>query len=80
MGRRPAGNMTGERILFTGFRDPGLAREIEDAGGSVAGNWSQSITFVVTKDGRSNSTKAKAAKRSGVPIISVDELRGMLSG
>ena len=69
------GSMAGEVILFTGFRDKGLAAAIEAAGGRVAGNWSAKVTVLVTKDGSSTSAKAKAARRSGVPIMGPDELR-----
>ena len=71
----PAGSMSGEVVLFTGFRDKGLAKDIEGAGGRVAGNFSAKVTVLVTKDGTSSSAKAKAAKRSGVPIMGPDELR-----
>lgn len=68
------GAFAGETVLFTGFRDRGLSVKIERAGGKVAGNWSAKVTLLVTKDGRMDSTKAKSARRAGIPIISRDEL------
>ena len=68
---RRRGTLTGEVVLFTGFRDKNMVKEIEAKGGSVANNWSRRVSILVMKEGTS-SEKVDKAKAAGVPVVTSD--------
>ena len=53
--------------------------EIERLGGKVAGSVSSKTTYLVNNDVASQSSKNRKAKELGIPIISEEELRSILS-
>jgi len=72
------GDLVGQKICMTGFRDKDMADAIEAAGGEVQSGVSGKTTLLVCKDPTSNSGKVKKAKDKGVKVISIDEMKGML--
>jgi|GEM_PF-2153219 len=74
------GKMTGKSFCFTQVRDKDLERKIEAQGGIVKGNFSRSLSYVVTsKAGLTKSgSKLDKARQHDIPIIDVDELEDML--
>jgi len=72
------GDLVGQKICMTGFRDKDMAAAIEAAGGEVQSGVSGKTTLLVCKDPTSNSGKVKKAKDKGVKVISIDEMKGML--
>lgn len=73
-----SGAMVGEAVVFTGFRDAALQKEVEQNGGDMRSSVSKKVTLVVTKDPNSSSSKVKKAKSLGIPVISRDELEKRL--
>lgn len=55
-----------------------LKAAIEDKGGKVTGSVTARTTYLINNDVASNSSKNKKAKELGVPIISEEDLLGML--
>jgi len=73
------GAMTGEKIVFTGFRDKELKALVEAEGGTIQSGFSGKTTIVVTKNPKSNSGKIKKARERGTRIVGLDEFKEMLS-
>jgi NAD-dependent DNA ligase len=65
-------------IVFTGFRDVDLKKQLESNGATVSDNISKKTTMLVTKTKGETSTKTDKAQAMGVQIISKDELLEML--
>lgn len=58
-----------QKIVFTGFRDKGLEKEVTIRGGSIVSNVSKN-TFVVVKDkNQKSSSKLKKAQELGLLIV-----------
>ena len=72
------GDMVGQKIVFTGFRDRNLQAQIEAAGGEVQSGVSSKTTLVVAANPNSNSGKVKKAREKGVKIVGIDEFKDML--
>lgn len=70
--------LNGKTFLFTGFRDADLEEAITENGGSVASGFSKSVTHLVVKDVGSSSSKAQAARKAGIPIITQAQARKMV--
>ena len=69
-------DMENRVVLFTGFRDGDLVKEIESRGGKMAGAMSKKITDLVYKTYSDTSAKIKQAKEWGnIRLISYDELK-----
>lgn len=78
LNQKSGGNMEGQKVVFTGFRDKELQSLVEEAGGEIQNAFSGKTTLVVAKDPNSNSGKLKKARDKGVSVIGIDELKGML--
>ncbi len=73
------GNLTGKIIVFTGFRNSTLEKQIEAAGGKMGSSVSSKTHYVVTPNPNGSSGKLdKARNTPGVQIISVEDLQKML--
>jgi len=72
------GKLAGLSFCFTGIRDKAFAAEIEDAGGAVKGSVGKGLTYLVAKDPKSTSGKAKKARDLGVEVISLEEAKALL--
>ena len=76
--KKKQGPMTGQQIVFTGFRSKEMELEIESLGGKVGTSVSKNTSLVVADDPDSNSGKAKKAKDLGIRVISVEQFKQML--
>jgi len=72
------GKLSGVSFCFTGIRDKAFAAEIEDAGGTVKGSVGKGLTYLVAKDPKSTSGKAKKARAQGTKVISLEEAKALL--
>lgn len=72
------GSMTGQSVVFTGFRSKDLEKIIEDQGGKMSTSVSKNTTLVVAEDKDSTSGKAVKARELGVKVIGPDELNKLL--
>ena len=62
-------SLVGLSVLFTGFRNKELEAEIEARGGKVASAISGKTSVVVAKNPEDSSSKVKAAKDLGIPVV-----------
>jgi len=60
-------------IVFTGFRDKDLKKDIEKNGGTVVSGFSKKVTLVIAKDVSSSSGTIKKAKNSSIPVPVTDK-------
>lgn len=72
------GSMEDEKVVFTGFRSPELAAQVEAEGGEIQNSASGKTTIVVAKDPNSSSGKIKKARDAGAKIVGIDEFEEML--
>lgn len=72
------GKLSGVSFCFTGIRDKAFAAQIEDAGGSIKGSVGSGLTYLVSKDPKSTSGKAKKARAQGTKVISLEDAKAML--
>ena len=75
---KTGGSMSGQKVVFTGFRDKDLQAAIEAAGGEIQSTVSGKTTILVAKNPNSGSGKLTKAREKGVKVIGIDELKGML--
>ena len=69
------GPLSGETLLFTGFRDSDLTFAVEQAGGTLSNSFSRDVTILVTKDGLTSNNKTFKALELNVLILTQNELR-----
>ena len=82
------GPLKGLTVCMTGFRDPDMTAAIEDQGGTVKSSVSRTLNYLVLKDPKSTSGKAKKAHdyngkaKNGhaIQIVGIDEMWGILNG
>jgi DNA ligase (NAD+) len=73
------GALTGKSFCFTGVRPDATMRErIEDAGGTIKGSVGKGLTYLIAKDPKSTSGKAKKARAQGTQVIGMSDLEAML--
>lgn len=70
--------ITGSLEQFSNRKE--CKEQIENAGGKVSGSVSKNTNYLVNNDITSSSSKNKKAKELGIPIITEQELLGMLDG
>lgn len=73
------GDLSGQTFLFTGFRDKGLEKQIEEKGGKISSSVSSKLTYLVAADPSETSGKLTKAREIGTKIISRDQLLQVLS-
>lgn len=71
--QQKSNELDGKVIVFTGFRDKDLQRQVEEKGGRVASAVSGKTTTVVAADPKENSGKLKKARDLGIEIFSKGE-------
>lgn len=71
------GVFTPHTICFTGIRSKNMEKKIESMGGKVTTSVSANTTILVTDDVNSNSSKTNAARKLGIPIITLEQLMAM---
>lgn len=72
------GKLSGMSFCFTGVRDAALTDSILKAGGAVKSSVGKGLTYLVAKDPKSTSGKAKKARDLGTQVISLDEAKALL--
>lgn len=72
------GSLSGQSIVFTGFRDSQLEQLVVNKGGKISTSVSGKTNLVVALDPNSNSGKVAKARELDKVVISADELREML--
>jgi NAD-dependent DNA ligase len=72
------GNFSEITVVFTGFRDSGLEKRIEAAGGKIGSSVSSKTGLVVTNDPDGKSGKLDKARSLKIQIISIDKLKELL--
>lgn len=74
------GDLSGQTFLFTGFRDKGLEKQIEDKGGKISSSVSSKLTYLVAADPNETSGKLTKARELGTKIITREQLVQVLNG
>lgn len=69
-----SGGLSGATFLFTGFRDKGLEKQIEEKGGKISSSVSSKLTYLVAADITESSGKLNKARELGTNIISREDL------
>jgi DNA ligase (NAD+) len=69
------GNLSGKRIVFTGFRDKQLQSKVEDHDGKVSTAVSKNTDIVVAKDIDEDSSKIEKAKKLGITMMTIDQFK-----
>jgi DNA ligase (NAD+) len=72
------GKLTGEKIVFTGFRDASLQALAEANGATMQSSVSGKTTILVAVNPASNSSKMQKARDAGVRIMGIDEFKELL--
>ena len=67
--RESKGKMTGDFVVFSGFRDDKLEKKLEILGATMEKNVTKKTTMVITKDINSDSSKVVKAKEKGLKLI-----------
>lgn len=67
------GHLTGQTIVFTGFRDKQLEQSITNAGGKIGTSVSGKTTILITADADSQSGKATKARELGIRVLGRDQ-------
>jgi DNA ligase (NAD+) len=73
-----SGILYGKQIVFTGFRNADLEKQIESLGGEIGNSLSKKTTILVMKEKGSGSSKEKKAMDYGVEVMTVEEFEGYL--
>lgn len=69
------GIFSGNVFCFTGCRPTEeMRKQLEDAGAEIVENFTSKVTHLVTKDVNSTSSKVERAKKSGVIIVTLEDL------
>ena len=78
------GKLTGKSFCFTGKAEAIGSRskceELVIANGGTVGKVNKSLSFLVTDDTESGSSKNKKAKELGIPVITSFEFKAMIEG
>jgi len=72
------GSMSGEKVVFTGFRDKELQAQVEAEGGTMQSAVSSKTTILVAKNPNSNSGKMKKARDNGTRVMGIEEFKEMM--
>lgn len=65
-------------VVFTGFRNPDLARRFDELDVELSDNINSKTLAVISGDYNHESTKAKAAKRQGITIVDLIDIEDMI--
>jgi NAD-dependent DNA ligase len=69
------GELTGQKIVFTGFRDAGMESEIVSHGGEIQSSLGKSTTILVVSAKGSGSSKEEKALKNGTKIMDKMEFK-----
>lgn len=71
--------LVGTSFCFTGVRRKDLEEVIVQRGGKIASGVSKTLTYLVTAEKGSNSSKEVKANELNIPVLNVEELEAMLA-
>lgn len=71
------GKLQGQRVTFTGTRDPALLEATINAG-AIIQNMKKDTTILVAKDTGSGSSKLTQAEAQGIKVLSIEQFRKLL--
>lgn len=74
-----SGVLSGMSVVFTGFRNAELEKQVENAGGKMGSSVSSKTGLVVTTDPDGTTGKLGKARDFNIKIIGIDELKTILS-
>ncbi len=63
----------GKTIVFTGFRDKEIEKQLEDLGSKITSSVSKNTDYVIAADTNEESNKVVKAKDLGIKLLSKDE-------
>jgi len=66
-------------VCMTGFRDPRMVQNIEKLGGTIKSGVSKDLSILVCKDPNSTSSKVIKAKKYGIDVKSIEEMREFIA-
>ncbi len=69
------GELKGVSYCFSGVRDKVLEGEIISRGGVISDSLTKSVTYLVVLDINGSSSKIEKAKKYGIKIVSIDNLK-----
>lgn len=72
------GKFTNKVVVFTGFRDGSLEKQVESAGGKMGSSVSSKTHIVVTNDPNGSSSKLAKARSLNIQILSISEFKDLL--
>lgn len=75
-----SGDLLGQVIAFTGFRDAALKDALEAQGATVKDSASKSTTYLVALDKNGNSGKLQLARKNGTKVIDADDAWALVGG
>ena len=67
--------LKGKSYCFSGVRDKDLEGVIVSKGGVIADSLTKTVTYLVVLDINGSSSKIEKAKKYGINIISIDNLK-----
>jgi DNA ligase (NAD+) len=70
---KTSGNLSGQVVVMSGFRDKELEEKIKQNGGSIGSSITSKTTILIVKDKTQTTTKIQKAKEKGVKIYSIEE-------
>lgn len=62
-------------VVFTGFRDKSLEKQLTDQGHKIGSSVSKKTTCLIVKERGSGSTKEQKAEQLGIPIYTLQEFK-----
>jgi DNA ligase (NAD+) len=68
------GKLFSKTFCFTGFRNKDFEKQIVALGGKIVGSVTKDLSYLVTVDKGSSSSKIKKANSLGISVIEADEL------
>lgn len=71
-------DLVGKIFIFTGYRNKEAEAIIESRGGQLASGVSSRVSYIVTKDPNSGSSKMKKARELGIKILDAEGLNALL--
>jgi NAD-dependent DNA ligase len=67
--------LKGKSYCFSGVRDKVLEEKIISRGGTIADSLTKAVTYLVVLDINGSSSKIEKAKKYGITIVSIDNLK-----
>lgn len=71
--KNKTGKLKGLTVLFSGFRNEDLEKEITDNGGKISTSVSKNLNILIVKDKTSASSKIEKAKKLNIEILLMEE-------